>query len=147
MKKILMMATLVLALAGNALAFELPDWVRATLIDHVALATQVGDGNTRGAFVDSVLRIGRHEGRSIFDVQLGFTGVFDPDPGQVKFGNFVVGGILKANTFTTDKLNIPDHWVLLNSIEHGPHISYDTREKEEYFGYQIGVPFQPKPKE
>lgn len=152
MKKIAGVLALFLIMAGckKAEAFELPDFIETTLIDHVSAVTQAElipeegeDARFKGALTDSIVRIGKHNGHSILDAQIGWTGELE----ESGFGNFIAGGFFKVSTFTTDYLELPDHWKFLNAIEHGLIYQYDFTDKDDFFGYQVGLPFTLNPSE
>lgn len=120
--------------------------VVGTLLDHVMVVTQFRSGETRLALLDSVVQIGKMDGKSILDLQLGFNTDVAPKPGEVSGADFLAGGFLKVSTLLYKSIKYPEHWEFLRAIEHGGFINYDFREKEWYGGYQCGFSFELNPK-
>jgi len=103
--------------------------VELTLIDHVAPTTQFRSGETRVGLMDSIVLIGSHEGKSLADLQFGFNGLTKPESGKAQAASFLVGGYLKLSSIVNPKLKFPPHWAFLRSLEWGPSIQYDFRDK------------------
>lgn len=122
------------------------DMVVATLIDHVSPVTQIKNGETKLALVDSVIQIGSYNGKSIFDLQAGFSGETAPQSGEVAGANLVVGGFFKVSSLMNGHVHFPEHWAFLKAVEHGVAYTYDFREKRDYVSYQIGLAFALQPK-
>lgn len=141
MKKII--ASLILL--GSVSSVSAADLITSTLLDHVMTVTQFQSGETRLALMDSIVQIGAHDGKSIFDLQVGLNGNTKPEPGEVQAANLVAGGFLKFNSFT-GLIKFPAHWEFLNGIEHGPAVYYDFRQKDWEGGYQVGLAFDLAPK-
>lgn len=118
----------------------------STLIDHVGPVTQFQSGETKLALMDSVVQIGKIKGKSILDLQLGFNGETKPEAGEVTSANFLTGGFLKISSLVGENVNYPAHWTFLSSLEHGPFLHYDLREKVWRGGYQAGLFFSLDPK-
>ncbi len=123
------------------------DLVTSTLLDHVMPVTQFKSGETKVALVDSVIQIGSIGGKSILDLQAGFSGATKPESDEVKSVNFIAGAFLKVSSLIGDKVKFPEHWKFLRAIEHGGFINYDFRKKEWLGGYQAGLAFTLNPKE
>lgn len=119
----------------------------STLLDHVGLITQFKSGETKLALVDSVVRIGNTKGKSILDLQLGFNGETKPEAGEVSGANLLAGGFLKISSLIGSKVNFPEHWSFLRSLEYGPAVSYDFREEKTFFSFQAGLAFSLSPKQ
>lgn len=122
------------------------DIFTATLIDHVMTVTQIKNGETDLALVDSIIQIGKINGGSILDLQAGFGTTVTPDAGDPTGANLLVGGFFKVSSFMKGYVKYPDQWKFLNSIEHGPVYFWDFREKRDFVGYQIGLAFGLNPK-
>lgn len=137
MKKLL----IAVALLFLAVKSQAADQIVTTLLDHVTVCTQFSSGETKLALLDSVIQVGKINGRSILDLQAGFSGDTAPDPEEPSGANFLVGAFFKVSSLIGDRLNLPEHWRFLNSIEHGPSFSYDLREKDTYISYQVGLAF------
>ena len=140
----------VLALAATlvspAKALELTDQVTLTLLDHVTIASQIGDGEKTTALLDSVVLIGSTKGRSIMDLQIGFAGNVAPEPGQTGI-NWLANGFFKVSSLVRDRVNFADHWKFLNALEYGVGYSYDFTQKRDYLSAQIGLAFSAQPKQ
>lgn len=149
MKKIMLfLALLFTASLSHAVATEVfGTLVRGTLLDHVTYAVQAVDGETKGVFVDSIVLIGSHNGRSIFDIQAGFAGDARPDSSEEKGIKWITGGFLKVSSLIRDTVHLADQWKFLNSLEYGVKYEYDWTEKRDYVGAQIGLAFTLQPKE
>lgn len=139
MKK-LMVGVVALLFCGSVKALDITDQIKLTLIDHVSVANQVKEGDSRVVMVDSIVLIGKHEGRSIFDLQGGIAGDARPEAGQSGI-NWIAGGFLKVSTFTKDKLKLADHWAFLNSLEYGLKYDYDFTQKKDYLALQFALSF------
>lgn len=122
------------------------DMVAATLIDHVAPVTQFKSGETKLAVVDSVIQVGSVNGKSLFDLQAGFSGETAPQSGEVTGANFIVGGFFKVSSLLNGHVKFPAHWDFLKAVEHGVAYTYDLREKRDYVSYQVGLAFSLQPK-
>lgn len=134
-----------IALLFSPLVSHGEDLITSTLLSHVMTVTQFQSGQTNLALVDSVVQIGSMNGHSIFDLQAGFSGDVAPQPGEEK--NFLLaGGFLKVSSLIKDKVHFPDHWQFLNSLEHGPTLFYNFKEKQWQGSYQIGLAFGLNPK-
>lgn len=143
------MKKMFLLIAGLMLSSQLKadeNLIVTTLLDNVMTVTQFKSGETNYALMDSVVQIGRMNGKSIFDLQAGINGDVKPGPDEVNGANFVFGGFLKVSSLFGNKVNFPDHWRFLNSIEHGPAFIYDQREHNGKFCYQVGLSFGLNPK-
>lgn len=125
---------------------EVPDLIQKTLLEHVSTVTQFKSGETKLALVDSVILIGNYKGRSIFDLQAGYSAETNPDSGEANAGNFIIGGLFKVSSLLKDKIKFPAQWVFLNSIEYGLKYDYDTREKRDYVSLQVGLDFSLNPR-
>lgn len=145
MKKIMFML-LTLSLFGPLRPAMAEDLITRTLLDHVTTVSQFRSGETSMALLDSVVRIGNVKGRSILDIQLGFSGETKPEPGEVSAANFVVSGLFKVSSLIKDKVDFPEHWEFLRSIEHGVAFTHDFREKDDFWSYQVGLAFTLNPK-
>lgn len=121
------------------------DLIQGTLLDHVMPVTQFQSGQTKVALVDSIIRIGRIDGNSLVDIQAGFNGNTKPQPDEPTGVNLVAGGFLKISTLISTKVNYPLHWEFLRSIQHGPAVMYDFRQKEWRGSYQVGLAFNLDP--
>lgn len=141
MNKLMLIASLLFVVAPAEAGM-----IEATLLDHVMTVTQFTSGETKLALVDSVVQIGSKEGRSILDLQAGFSGNVKPEPDQVQAANLVGGAFLKVSTLISGQVNFPSHWEFLNSLEHGAYAMYDFRDKDTDFGYQVGLAFDLAPK-
>lgn len=131
---------------GVVSSLKAENLITTTLLDHVAIVTQFHSGETRLALVDSVVQIGSVKGKSILDLQAGFSGETAPDAGEVTGANFIAGGFLKVSSLLGTKVNFPAHWRFLNSIEHGVKVDYDFREEDTSVSYQVGLAFTLAPK-
>lgn len=140
MKKMLFVA--VMLMAGIAKA----DMVSLTLLEHVMPVTQFRSGETRIALVDSIVQIGSYNGKSILDLQAGFNGDTKPEAGEVSGANLIGGGFLKVSSLISSSVHYPERWRFLQSVEHGPFVNYDFREKNWFGGYQAGLAFSLSPK-
>lgn len=120
--------------------------IETTLLDHVSTVTQFKNGETKLALMDSIVLIGHKKGKSVFDIQAGFSGETKPEPNGIRGANIVVGGFLKINTLIQDNVSFPVQWEFLNSLEHGISYVYDFREKKDYVSYQVGLAFDLDPK-
>lgn len=138
MRKKMIVGLLFLLMASSAKADNL---IVATLLDHVMTVTQFKSGETKLALMDSVVQIGSVNNESILDLQAGFSGETKPEPGEASAANVVVGGFFKVSTLMKGKVNFPEQWKFLNSIEHGAAWNYDLREKDSFFCYQVGLAF------
>lgn len=147
MKKLLIALSFVVASLGPWRSAFAEDLITSTLLDHVTTVTQFRSGETNLALLDSVVRIGNVKGRSIFDIQAGFSGETKPEPGEATAANFVVSGLFKVSSLIKDKIDFPEQWEFLRSIEHGLAVTYDFREKDEFVSYQVGLAFSLKPKQ
>jgi len=121
------------------------DLITTTLLDHVVPCVQFRSGETKIALVDSVVQIGSYEGRSLLDLQAGFNGEVAPEPGDPNGASLIAGAQFKVSSLINAKLHLPDQWEFLRSLEHGPFVNYDFREKDWFGGYQIGLAFNPTP--
>lgn len=121
------------------------EMITATLIEHVSPVTQIKNGETKLALVDSVVQIGSYKGKSIFDLQAGFSGETAPQAGEAAGANLIVGGFLKVSSLIP-QTKFPEHWAFLKAVEHGVAYTYDFREKRDYVSYQIGLAFALQPK-
>lgn len=142
MKKAIMLLAVLLMSVG----VKAEDLITTTLIDHVTTVTQFKSGETNLALMDSVVLIGSHEGRSVFDLQVGFSGETKPDNDEVSAANFLVGGFFKISTLLSSRVHLPEHWEFLRALEHGVAYSYDFREKRDFVSYQVGLAFGLNPK-
>lgn len=121
------------------------DLITSTLLDHVMTVTQFQNGQTNLALIDSVVQIGKVNDHSLLDLQAGFSGDVAPEPGEEK--NFLLaGGFFKVSSIIRGKVHYPEHWQFLNSIEHGPALFYNFREKQWKGSYQVGLAFGLNPK-
>lgn len=121
------------------------DVIQTTLLDHVTTVTQFKSGETKLALLDSIIRVGKYNDKSIFDVQAGFSGETAPDSTEPTGANLLIGGLLKASTFASGLAKFPEHWEFLNSLEYGPYIQYDFREDVWVGGFQAGLAFSLQP--
>lgn len=144
MRKFILML-LSLALVSGVKALELTDQVTLTLLDHVTLSSQIGDGEKKAALLDSVVLIGSHNGRSVFDIQAGFSGDARPEVGQAGL-NWIASGFLKVSSLVRDRVKFADHWKFLNALEYGVSYSYDFTQKRDYAAIQLGLAFGVEPK-
>lgn len=150
MKKLIAVAGLV-CMPLWAQAQGLGDYIKATLTDHVVATTLYGfSGNDQGpvklALVDSVFRIGRLDGASIVDLQAGFFGNSNEVEGENQVGNWIAGGQLRVDPFIKKYVPLPAHYEFLKAIVHGPVAYWDFTNKEEFFGYGVGLSFDLNPK-
>lgn len=122
------------------------DIITSTLLDHVTVVTQLQNGKTKYALMDSVVQIGQVNGKSILDLQAGINGDTKPAADEVNGANFLAGVWLKVNPFLATKINLPEHWQFLKSLEHGPTLSYDFRDMIWTGSYQVGLAFGLNPK-
>lgn len=129
-----------------ALPVSAQDQITATLLDHVMTVTQFHGTDTRIALVDSVVQLGSVKGKSIFDLQAGFSGDTNPDAGDPSGINYIAGGFLKVSSLLNTDSIYPEHWKFLRAIEHGPVAMYDFRTKEIEAYYQAGLAFGLAPK-
>ena len=121
--------------------------VELTLLDHVSVMTQFRSGETRLALLDSVILLGKHEGKSIVDIQFGFNGATKPEPGEVQAADLLAGGFLKWGVFTNKFLNVPEHWEFLKSLEYGSSLHYNFRDRIWQGNYiQVGLTFDLNPR-
>lgn len=142
MNKVLIGLVVMLGLSASVGA---QDQITATLLDHVMTVTQFHGTDTRIALVDSVIQLGSVKGKSIFDLQAGFSGDTNPEAGDPTGINYIAGGFLKVSSLLNTDSIYPEHWKFLRSIEHGPVAMYDFRTKEIEAYYQVGLAFQLQP--
>lgn len=140
MKKMILAMLLLLA-PSMSRADGIWDMIKASLIDHVSAVSQVGDGHTKAAAVDSIIRIGKWNGQSILNLQAGF----NKDLGEEDTTHLIYGGQIRLDPFITPKLNLPEHWVFLKNIEYGPAMHYDQRNSVWYGYFQAGWVFGQNP--
>lgn len=138
------MALLAILLISATVKAE--DLIKASLLDNVATVTMFKNGETNLAMMDSVLMFGDFGGKSIFDLEAGFSGETRPEPGEPTSASLLVGGFFKVSTFLNTKAHFPEHWEFLRSLEHGVVYVYDFREKRDYVAYQVGLAFDLNPK-
>lgn len=142
MKKLLLFVSLILV---SPVVRAEEDIIISTLLSHVMTVTQFQSGQTNVALMDSVVQIGSINGHSILDLQAGFSGNVAPEPGEEK--NFLLaGGFLKVSSLIKDKIHFPEQWQFLNSLEHGPTLFYDFKDKTWEGSYQVGLAFGLNPK-
>lgn len=140
MKK--MLFVVLMLVCGQAKA---EDIITSTLLDHVMTVTQFKNAETKLALVDSIVQVGSLKGKSIFDLQAGFNSETKPDANDPSGINWIAGGFLKFSTLMSGNVKYPEHWKFLNSLEHGPTLMYDFREKEWFGSYQLGLSFKLSP--
>jgi len=141
MKKLLFAVALLFVASARG-----EDLITSTLLDHVMPVTQFKSGETKLALMDSVIQIGSYDGRSILDLQAGFSGETKPEPGEASGMNLIAGGFLKLNSVVGDAVKFPPQWSFLNALEYGPAYNYDFREKSSYLSFQVGMAFKLTPK-
>lgn len=149
MKKLLMMGMIMMMGMTNLVRADgasgmggFSDLIKSTLIDHVSVVSQLGNGHTRTAAVDSIILIGKYKERSILQIQGGFNRDIQVDDTT----HTIWGAQLRLDPFLNDKLNLPESWTFLKSLEWGPALHYDTR-KSGWYGYvQLGLAFGLQPK-
>lgn len=140
MKKMILAIITMLAFSHTVKALDLTDQIKLTLLDHVTMSTQFGDGEKKTALLDSVVLIGSHNGRSVFDIQGGLAGNIRPDPDETGI-NWLVNGYFKVSTLLRDKIHFADHWRFLNALEYGVSYSYNLTDKRDYVSVQAGLAF------
>ena len=122
------------------------DIITSTLLDHVTTVTQFQNGKTKYALMDSVIQIGKINRKSFLDLQAGINGDTKPNPNEVNGASFLAGAWLKVNPFLENVATFPGEWQFLRSLEHGPALSYDFRDRIWVGSYQIGLAFGLSPK-
>lgn len=123
--------------SSTSFAWELPGDIKTQILGNVSAVTQFGD-NSKLALTDTMISIGKQNGKSILDGQVGFAGVVG-DNQDVSGANFIAGLLLRVDALLPVKFS--DDYLFLQSIQHGPSVFYDTREKEFYLNYQVGIAF------
>lgn len=118
----------------------------ASLMDHVVTSTMFGftkhdSGPPRLLLVDSVIRIGRYENESLFDIQAGFFGNSNNVEDEADVANWIVGGQLRLDPFTRKYINLSPAYEFLNAVEHGLVGYYDFTNKHFIAGYSVGLSF------
>lgn len=149
MKKLIAAMLFLLATQTSQAATEmqvLGTLVRGTLLDHVSYTGQLRDGESRGAFVDSIVKIGSYNGRSIFDIQAGFAGEAKPETATETGVKWICGGLFKVSSLIRDTVKFADHWEFLNALEYGVKYDYDFTDKRDYVSIQVGLAFSLEPK-
>ena len=144
--KNMLFALMVMMTMGANKPVKAQGLIESTLLDNVMTVTQFQSGRTKVALMDSVILIGKANGKSIFDLQAGINGDTKPDGQDQNGATFLAGGFFKVSSLMADKVSFPDHWKFLNSIEHGPALMYDFREKLWRGSYQVGLSFGLNPK-
>lgn len=142
MRKMLL-AVALLFVAGSMKADE--NLIVSTLLDHVMPVTQFKSGETKIALLDSVVQIGKANGKSVLDLQAGFNAETKPEAGEVTGANFLATAFFKVSSIVGGKIKFPEHWEFMRSLEHGPAFSYDFREKKSFICYQVGLSFSLHP--
>lgn len=132
-----MLLLFIIGLTGLAQAEPLGDMITTTLLSRVSAVSQFRSGETRAAAVDSIILIGKYEGKSILHLQAGFS----KDPTTDENASFIYGAQLRLDPFVNAKLNLPDAWQFLKSLEHGPALHWDQKEKIWIGSYQVGLAF------
>lgn len=141
MKKLLLVVVLLFVASARG-----EDLITTTLLNNVMPVTQFKSGGTKLALLDSIVQIGSHGGKSILDLQAGFSGNTKPVAGEVSSANLIGGAFLKLNSLVGDVANFPVQWEFLRSLEYGPAYTHDFREKKDYLSFQVGLSFELKPK-
>lgn len=114
----------------------------STLINHVHTQTIVDfAGKTRLELTDAVIQAVPHNGSYLLEGQVGFSGTTTPAAGEVKGVDFVFSALFRVDPFLKGVVSFPPSWTFLSSIEHGPIVGYDMRERHSYFGYQFNLAF------
>lgn len=144
MKKVI--AVLAVCLSSFTGILQASDLIQSTLLDHVSTVTQFKSGETKIALMDSVVLIGSYKGHSLLDLQLGLSSETNAEPGEPSGGSFIYGGLFKVSSLTKGIVEFPEHWKFLNAIEHGVSWVYDSRAKDDYVSYQVGLAFGLNPK-
>lgn len=142
MKKMIMLVA-VLLMGASAKA---EDVIKTTLLDHVTTVTMFKSGESNLALMDSVVLLGSVDGKSIFDLQAGFSGETQPASDEPTGASLLVGGFFKVSSLLNTKAKFPAHWEFLRSLEHGVSYVYDFREKRDFVAYQVGLAFSLNPK-
>jgi hypothetical protein len=126
---------------------DVGDLIKTTLTEHVATVTQFKSRETRLALVDSVILIGRTNGKSILDVQAGFSGttVDGAVSGEPNSADLILGGQFKISSILSNSIKFSPEFVFLNSLEYGPSYFYDTRTHSGYLSFQVGLAFNLNP--
>lgn len=149
MKKALV-ALCLLFCASMVQAVEIGDYIKATLLDNVSAMSMYGfAGNDQGparlSLVDSIFKIGKFDKASIVDVQAGFFGNANDVSGESQFAHWIYGAQLRIDPFVKHYIPLPAQWEFLHAIQHGPVAFYDATEKDEFFGYSVGLSFDLQP--
>lgn len=142
MKKALML----LAVLMLSVSVKAEDLIKTTLLDHVTTVTMFKSGESNLALMDSVILLGSVDGKSLFDIQAGFSGETRPEEGEPTGASLLAGGFFKVSSLINAKAKFPAHWEFLRSLEHGVSYVYDFRQKRDFVAYQVGLAFGLNPK-
>jgi hypothetical protein len=115
--------------------------IEGTILDHVEAVTQVQSGQTSVALLDSVILIGKYKGMSIGHVQAGVTSTIDGNP-----PSWLAGFCIRLDPFLKNLATLPEHYQFLKSIQHGPALHYNFREKVWRGSYNVSLAFGLEPK-
>lgn len=140
MKKLI--ALFALLLSSSTFAWELPGDIQTAILGKVSTVTQFGE-NSKLALTDTIISVGKYNGKEIIDGQIGFSGIINNENKDVSGANFIAGATLRMDTLLPFKFT--DDYSFLKSIQHGPSCFYDFREKEFYLTYQVGLAFNLDP--
>lgn len=136
-KMIVIAAGLLFAACQMGMCQGIGEQITTTLLSRVSAVSQFRNGETRAAAVDSVVLIGKYQGRSILHLQAGWT----KDTTTGENASFIYGAQFRLDPFVNEKLNLPEAWQFLRSLEHGPAIHYNRDLKGWYGSYQVGLAF------
>lgn len=143
MKKLLAVVVLLLS-CGSVQALDVTDQIKLSLLDHVVAANQIADGGNRVVLVDTIVLIGKHNGRSILDLQGGIAGDSRPEADEVGI-NWLGGAFFKISSLIRDQVHFADQYKFLNALEYGLFVNRDFTQKEWVSGIQVGLAFSLNP--
>lgn len=137
---------LFIGLLPMAMFVKAENLIETTLLNHVETVTQFRSGETKVALLDSVILIGKYNGSSILNIQVGLDGNTKPEAGQAQSVNYLAGAMLRVDPFLRPHIKLPAHWEFIRSLNHGAALYYDFRNSGWYGGYNVGLAFDLNPR-
>lgn len=150
MRKMIVVLMLSLFAAPAVHATGLGDYIQATLLDNIVASGIYGfrdrdQGPAKIALTDSVIKLGKYQGSSIVDLQIGMFGNSNEPVDENQAVNYIFGAQFRLDPYVKSKLPLQPEWEFLKSIQFGPSVFYDATNHKWLPGLQVGLSFDLNP--